>query len=366
MNKDAEVKLVIDIDGKASGMDSYNPTHIQLVNEDHLAIVVLGISDDDIRIFTTERKSPTHEKFEDDHIKSIAVHKGIVYVGLQSGYLARVSVKSFLKGKLQKEMTRVLVNENRPITSIVFSDKEVVVCSGGYLYQYPLEFPKEDEKKRHEVKIQQLHPYQRIAELLTLPCDNGSTATDTAYFAVQFDSLAEVQIVEFDTFRVVCKLDFKAKIRELKCSCEELDCRVTAMLTVYDVLWIGTGSGHVFIYDIGRLDDREPELLTVFQPYSTELRKLCLWQVPADNNIYSVEFIVASTGKLLNVDAFGTNAVCTLTSEFPPIDEKVKQKSGSSPSVTSFDDTLKAPEGKTILFWYAADARTMRSLLKET
>lgn len=396
MKNSASVKDVIEFDGKMSGMDSYIPTRIVPINDDHLAVIVFGMADDDIRIFNKNGKCPSHEIVEEDHIKSIAVHKGIVYVGLQSGYLARVSVKSFLKGKFQKEMTRILVNMDRPITSMVFSDKYVVVSCQGSLHQYPQEFPKEDEKKRSEnVKTQQLHHHQEITEILMLTdisvsdgnitTTNGfsssttrsaTTTSTSTYFAARFKSLGEVHVVEFDTLRVVWKINLEAKIRALKSGCESLDCRATALLSIYDVLWIGTGSGHLFIYDVGRPDQKEPELLTVFEPYVVELRELCLWRIPeSDKNIYNVEFLVVSTGKLMNKDAFGSYAACPLTNTFPPEDErsadkKMERSESSRPSVTSFDDKLKAPEGKTegktILFWYATDAETMRILLKET
>lgn len=390
MKKNAEVKDVIEFDGKMSGMDSYVPTRIVLITDDHLAVIVFGMADDDIRIFNKQKKCSSHEIVEEDHITSIAVHKGMVYVGLQSGYLARVSIKSFLKGKFQKEMTRILVKEDRPITSMVFSDKHVVVSSQGYLYQFPLEFPKEDEKKKSEnVKIQQLHHHQEITEILMLAdgsilttstfasgrSRSSSTTSISIYLAVRFKSLGEVYIVEFDNLQVLWKINLEAKIRELKSGCESLDYRATALLSIYDVLWIGTGSGHLFIYDVGRSrsvdvgpGQKEPELLTVFEPYVVELRQLCLWRIPeTDNNIYNVEFLVVSTGKSMNKDAFGYNAVCPLTNKYPPEDERLVEKNDSfRPSVTSFDDKLKAREGKTILFWYATDANNMRNLLKET
>lgn len=401
MKNAAEVKNVIKIDHNSTGMEAFNPTHIQLINEDHLAIVILGVVEDEICIYTTEGKNSMHEVIDDDHVKCIAVHSGHVYMGLQSGNLTRIAVKSFLKGKLQKDVTCTMVNENRPILSMAFGRRSVVVCSGGYLYQYPLEFTKNDDDMKN-VKLQKLHARQRIVELLKLPlsymardengkgiCSNASDDEITAVemLAVRFECLAEVQIVELDTFRVVAKIELGDKILELTHNCEESDRRVTTICAVCDVLWVGTGSGHIFVYDIGCVFEggscdnevKRPDLLTVFQPYSMELRKLCLWEIPStsansnsrgnnSNDIpRGVEFLVVSTGKKLNADAFGGNqALCKLTSDFPPEDERVIVQGSPTNSVTSFDTTLKNPEGKTILFWYASDAKTMRILMRDT
>eukprot|EP00111_Clytia_hemisphaerica_P018945 TCONS_00056027-protein len=358
--KTSEVKTVWNIDGQAYGMDSYNPMHVVLITETHIAITLLGTADDQIRIFTTDGKNPSHEVIEDNHIKAMAVHKDHVYVGYQSGQLGRVTIKNFLKGKLTKEGVQVLINQDRPVMSMVFNEKYVIASSGGYVYQYPCAFVKDEKTDR----LKRLHHQQRILDMKLL--------SDGENFVAQFQCASEVQIVNTNSLEVLQKIDVEDKVRELKPNCDPWDHRVWTLCPAHDTLWLGMGSGHIFIYDISDPKNKTPELLTYFQPYKFELRKLCLWKNDTSKDLYGVEYIMASTGKELNDEAFGFNPLCKLTTDFPPFDERISDKKDSITSSTaSFSEEVERKkeekmERKTMLFWYAPSAKLLRNLLLET
>ena len=357
----SEVKAVLNIDGPKYGLVDFNPVHICLIDDHHVAVVVRGISNDDILIFSTDKSRDivSHEAVDDDHVKSTLVKGDWVYMGFETGQIARVNKKHLLKGKFQREMIKIEISTNspKPVLSIIFDAKNVLLASGRFLYQYPLEF----SNRSVDGLIKHLHLQQRIDCLVSLP--------NACQFAAFFQCAPEVHIVNFETFDTVCVITLGDKIRELNPFCESSDRRVTSMCVVYDVLWLGTGSGHIFIYDLSQ-KDQQPELLTVFQPYKMELRKLCLWNVAPNKDEHGVEYLVVSIGKELNSLAFAPNhaskTLCRLTSGLP-VEEKcwtLPQKSGT-PTVTSFDEVLTNPEGKVVLMWHATNAKTMRQYLAD-
>jgi hypothetical protein len=353
------VKLTLAIDGSQYGLVNFNAVDICMIDEHHVAVVVLGKANDVIFIFSTDksRNIVSHEVIDEDHITSIAVNGDSVYVGFETGQIARVNKKHLLKGKFLREMikTQIQTALSRPVLAIIFDVRNVLVASGRFISQYPLEF----SNRESDGLIKHLHLQQRIDHLVTLP--------GARQFAAFFQCAPEVHIVNFKTFDTACVITFGDKIQELNPGCGFCDRRVTSMCFVYDVLWLGTGSGHIFIYDVSQ-NDKQPQLLTVFQPYKIELRKLCLWKVDQNQDEHGVEYLVVSTGKELNPLAFaGNNAaktLCWLTGEVPvEIKCRSLQRKSPTPTVTSFDETLKNPEGKVILMWHAADAKTMRQYL---
>ena len=357
----SDVKAVLNIDGPKYGLANFNAVHICLIDDHHVAVVVLGISNDHILIFSTDKSRDivSHEAVDDEHIKSIALKGDYVYMGFETGQIGRINKKHLLKGKFQREMIKIEIatNSPKPVLSIIFDAKNVLLASGRFLYQYPLEF----SNRKIDGLIKHLHLQQRINCLVTLP--------NEGQFAAFFQCAPEVHIVNFETFDTVCVITFGDKIRELMPYCQSSDRRVTSMCVVYDVLWLGTGSGHIFIYDLSQ-KDQQPELLTVFQPYKMELRKLCLWNVAPNKDEHGVKYLVVSTGKELNPLAFAPNhaskTLCQLTSGVP-VEEKCRtlQRKSPTPTVTSFDETLKNPEGKVILMWHATNAKTMRQYLAD-
>jgi hypothetical protein len=354
----SKVKSKMDIFNKYN-FAVFNLLHICLIDEHHVAVVVLGTDNDVLLIFSTDKSQNmlSHEDI-DENIKSIAVNGDSVYVGFQTGQIARVNKKHLLKGKFLREMVRTQTKLQRPVMSMIFDANNVLFASGRYLYQYPLFF----SNREADGLIKHLHPEQSIDQLVLLP--------GARQFAAFFQCAPEVHIVNLETFNTTRVISFGYKLLELNPCCEPSDRRVTSICAVYDVLWLGTGSGHIFIYDISQ-DDQQPRLLTVFQPYIMELRKLCLWKVAQNKDKHGVEYLVISTGKELNPLVFSNKTaktLCELASGIP-VEEKCRSSKRKSPTPTVTSDNENSnygiPEEKVILMWHAADANTMRQYLAD-
>lgn len=346
------VKETLDVDGALYGLPSFNIVHIVLADDDHVAVILRGLHDI-VLIFSVHKKNVINdEEIQDDFVKSILSCGEHVFLGYQSGTLVRVLRRHFIKGKM-RDSVRVPINNNRAISSIICNDHDIILACGGYMYTCPINFAASSPP---EFKFRRPHGEQYIEELLICP--------EKQKCFVSFQCLPEVHMCALDTLVPLAVVNFGDTIMSLNRYAEPSDLRVTGMCAIYDVLWVGTGSGHIMIYSIDS-ETNDMSLLTTLHPYKMELRKLHLWKVKNKSRVNGVEYLVISTGKELNPDVFGSEALCPLKSSFP--DERTLRRpfvkpASPTPTVTSLYD-IHPPDGKIILIWQAVCATEMKKLL---
>lgn len=342
------VKDSVNIDGALYGLPIFNIVHICLVDEEHIAVILRGTHDVLLIFSLTKKNVLSYEEIENDFVKCVVASSDQIFIGYQSGSCQRIHRKHFLKGKLKEGIT-IKINSNRQVSSITFNDQHILVACGGYMYMYDVDFNSTSEPGAH---VKRPHGEQYIQELVVLP--------DKKRFLVSFQCCPEIHLFDFKTLDVLKVVNFRDIIKKLNPFAESSDMRVTSMCPFYDVVWVATGSGHILIYSIDSVTN-ELNLLTTLHPYKMELRKLCLWKMKPNN--LKVKHLVIATGKELNPEIFGKDALCPLNSYY--VDETVEKRTAvkvNPAAVTSLKDVQPMP-GKIVLMWQAADATEMKKIL---
>ena len=197
-----------------------------------------------------------------------------------------------------------------------------------------------------------------------------------------------------ESFKELASYNVESIVKNDTPNSDTNDTRVSCMCSVLDVLWIGTGSGHIFIFEV-KADDNYFTLLSTLKPYDLETRNLCLAKL-------NDEYVVLSCGKTVNQSLFGESSLCCLEDIINPPDGSVyltrmsssipinsqhdRNHSGKStphtsippkrfaksPSIASSSSSLPPPCGedvyrhrKVILTWKVLSAKSIKTMTTE-
>ena len=293
-----------------------------------------------------QRQIVNCHSFENEHVRSLVASDNYVFLGYQNGSFSRVPKKNFLKRKLNKDATLVVINECTPTSAMVVGHNNLLVSNDKYLYQFSVELGKRNMLEVHKV--------QPIREMVL--------SIDQTKLFVSFQCNADIFVYDTETMDQLCQYNCREIVKEILPAADNNDTRVTCMSSVLDVLWIGTGSGHIFIMEYDNERNAMHHLASL-QPYALEMRKLCLVELN-DLSQRDVKYLMLSSGKSLNEEMFGKNSICNLHADFPLDDAYINRglsKEFRSPQGIMMNDKHDR-EGKVILMWQVLDAKGMRNL----
>lgn len=345
----SKVKDVLTIDGNKYGLPVFNLVHICLVDDAQVVIVLRG-SHDVLLTFSTEkqRKILNYHAYLEEHVTAIIANDNHVFIGFQHGRFVRILKKHFLKGKMKKDPFEVTINDHRPIPAMVVNDSKLIVANDKYLYLYT-----SDVSSDRYLQLKRTHQLQPVREIIL--------SKDKQALFVSFQCSAEIYFYDVENMRCH-EMSCEDVVKRLLPDADSNDTRVTCMCQVLDVLWVGTGSGHILVYHFD-VTSYQLIYITCFQPYRIEVRKLCAIRLDQPNDDGVQDFVLTS-GKILNEHVFGENSLCQLHGDFPLDQTFIDRGMGKgrvSPSGITMSDTHDR-EGKVILIWQALNSRVMKNL----
>ena len=324
--------------------------HICLIDSSQVAIVLRG-SHDIMLTFTVDkqRKILYCHPFDEEHVTSLLASNNYVFIGYQHGSFLRVPKKHFLRGKLNKNSTPIVINQSRPTSAMLVGSDKLIISNDKYLYQYPLDFVSD-----RGGQIEKAHKEQPVREIII--------SYDKKKFFVSFQCNPEIYIYDFVNLSRLCEYNCGEIVTDIFPGADNNDTRVTCMCSVLDVLWVGTGSGHILIFE----DDGEKNRLNIlvsFKPYKLEMRKFCLVEVD-DASFNDVKYLMVTSGSIRNENMFGENSLCTFNGDFPLDEAYVDRGFGKerlSPQGIIMKDEHDCT-GKIILMWQVLSAKRLRNL----
>ena len=339
----------------------FNISSIYEIDKEHVAIILRSTSDY-VSVYSSERRKLVSSfPFPNNYIRSLAVHRSFVIIGREDGAFERVDKKDFLRGKW-KDRAMVTVNAKRTISAVTTSEIETQEGSGllaklllgcdKYVYKYPLIFDVPSEVKLEGMR----HGNEKnhVSQM------NVSEDGRLLFVACSGSSVVSIYMVE--TLGVVGDVDCAKEIQKLKPGSDCYDQRVTCFCVNFDTLWIGTGSGHILIYEV--YDDRDPSLITWLKPYKLEIRSL----VSCPNLGRNPSRFIVTIGKEVNPSAlcYGENGLCLLTGAMPvdQCDPSFARKSSStSDKRRTVNKHLGEFDKQMLLIWDGVKAAVLKQVV---
>jgi len=235
-------------------------------------------------------------------------------------------------------------NEYKSISAIVVNERYLVLANDRCLYLYEI-----DNLSSHCNMIRLKAPDQPVREIVL--------SYDRTKVFVSFQSSPIVLLIHIESLDILYQFDCGDTIRSLCENANNSDIRITCMCSFADVLWVGNGSGHILIIEHNNCTN-QLSLLTSLQPYTLEMRTLCLAVINETDD--GVEYLVLCSGKTLNDSIYGKDSFCKIEPSFP-IDNAFSDGGRSSPFQPISTVTN---ETKTILIWQGLSASRMKNILE--
>ena len=329
---------VLNINGRKYGLDRSSLVHVALLDNLHIVVVLRGLMYDFMIIFSTkpQRKVIRCRRFK--YISSLCFSENYGYFGHQNGHLSGIPKLNLLKDEVNPDTYDLLVNESGCVKSILLIKEYLVLAIQKYIYQY-----KVNELSNVLQKSQLAHASQPIREMLL--------NKNKTQIIVSFESSPLVVTFDAATLERLAECDSENIIKSCLPAATRTDIRISCMCTFADVLWLGTGSGHIVTYQyIGNTFSR----LHVFQPYELEMRILCAVELKNATED-KVKYLVCSAGKKLNKNIFGEDSFVKLTQD-PLCLEYLSELGRKSPPV----QMNESEEANVMLIWQGIDAKSMR------
>nr|XP_047143158.1 leucine-rich repeat serine/threonine-protein kinase 2 isoform X1 [Hydra vulgaris] len=325
------------IDTTELSQQNFNMSSITTISDKYVCVVLRSF--DDVIIIYKAKKYSVFRIYtmEDSHILSISANREWVCLGFLNGRCSKVTLKNFLNGNMLKNLYDFQISALCfPVTSLVFL-LETVVWSVGRSIAYCY-------LKKEEEGMKPCHMEKKVQEIVH--------SFDKKMFFISFQNSPEIYLHSAETKEILHTFSCRNDILSCSPGALNVDLRVTCMCSVINMLWVGTGSGHILIYEVQKKVYKIILLLTL-HPYAKELRKLVL--IPTERH-GDVKYLIVSTGKELNKNAFGMNTFFCFNGDIPK-DE------------TAINEKLYEPEntgesnGKVILVWHVLPTHQYKNLV---
>jgi len=294
-------------------------------------------------------------------VRSLAVYNDYVVLGCNDGFYFIVSKKDFIKGNLEKLF--VTVNKWGAISSIIigkFSDEvdaEIILGCDKYIYKYPFSSP----------DFEQVHPAVTSTSEKKIICEMHVSEDGSMLFVSHIGSPI-ISSILIDSMTQIGEIDCSHEVKILVPNSDVNDQRVATFCVSNDTLWVGTGSGHILLYEVKQ--DRTLGFITWLKPYKLEVRSLLSCSISsADPSRF-----VVSIGKEVNLAALCYDSyrsgLCLLTSSFPidPSDPAIQQRKisrerGGRNDSCHFNKNDDVDGKKMLLIWDAPRAATLKKVV---
>lgn len=341
----------------------FNISSIHDIDKQHVAIVLRSTSDY-ISIYSAERKKPLESyQVADDYIRSIAVSEHYVILGCENGCFTRVAKNHFLKGKF-KERSSVKVNTRRSINALITNEARVVqgqqrdrgnskmvLGCDKYIYKYPIEF--DDPESIEPEAVRPGHDKKHVAQM--------DVSVDGRLVFNSYGASPVISCRVVETMESLGDTDCSVEIKRLIPTSDVYDQRVTCFCVNQDTLWVGTGSGHILIYEIRK--DAEPSFITWLKPYKLEVRSIVSCYNANKPPRERPNHLVVSIGKEINSNGlcYEGNGLCSLNGVFPADSQPVTRKNSSKTQpMQKYDEDF---DKKMLLIWDGVEAAVLRQLI---
>jgi len=339
----------------------FNIVGIHDIDKLHVAII-LRSTFDYVSIYSKDRKKLVYShEFLENFICSMTVCEDHVVLGCDNGSFSKVSKKdlykrkkSFLEERVKKSF--VTVNKMRAISSIVTSkggdriDANIILGCGKYIYRYPFGPPYFEKPTNEKRVICDMHVYGDGGILFV------SHVGSPVISSILIDDMTDIGTID-------CSHDVKMLVPNSDMN----DQRVATFCVSSDTLWVGTGSGHILLYEIK--DDKTLGFVTWLKPYEQEVRSLISCSIASEDPSH----FVVSLGEKVNTSAlcYDRKGLCLLTSSFPadPSDPSLqqqnswKEKGRRNDSSTFSSKNSEVDVKAMLLIWEAPEAATLKKVV---
>ena len=331
----------------------FNIVGIHDIDVQHVAII-LRSKLDYVSIYSKDRKKLVDSyPVSDRYVHSLVACNDYVTVGFDDGCFSMVSKGDFLKGRLENSF--VTVNKWSPISYIVTDkigdeiDSNIILGCDRCIYKYPL----------RSSDFEQVHPAVKPTNEKKMICEMHVSEDGTMLFVSHAWSPV-ISTILIDSMTQIGEIDCSNEVKMLVPNSDMNDQRVTTFCVSNDTLWVGTGSGHILLYEVKR--DRTLSLTRWLKPYEQEVQSLTSCKILSKDPSH----FVVSIGNEVNVSAlcYDRCRLCLLTSSFPadPCDPTfLKRKTNRSKDSCRFcnqnsEDNVK----EMLLIWEAPETATLK------
>ena len=309
---------------------------VPVADGSHLCIVLRSDYDLILIYEVKTRKVVFHQLMKEAIVDSICSNSDCVFFGCRTietnEILFYIKPCKDLTYKFVKE--ELDFQENLPLTAMAVT-QEILIKSVGRFIAYK-------KLNNHGEGMKPCHLTQHVREIVI--------SRNEKVFFVSSQCCTLIYVFAYgEGINELFEYDCCEDIKSCSPSTISLDMRVSCMCSVYNMLWVGTGSGHIFIYEVQQSLNKMVLLLTL-HPYKSETRRFTLVHCP--NRKDGVEYLIVSTGKELNENTFGDG--CIFKFGEIPVDETASSSKLYHPC---FDK-----KGKVILIWHVLLAHQYKNL----
>ena len=342
----------------SNGKGNFHIVGLYALDDQYIAAVLRSKLDSIVTFSVKKRKVSRYFTLDVNNTmisSSLVSSSNFIFLGLRDGTFIRYPKDQFLKGRL-RDKTFVEVNKNQSVSSLcVSADLKLFVSNDSYIYEYlsaALDLNRVRPNRRN-VGNTRYGESECMVDTIKL-----SDNSDVLYvFYTNCSILRSFCTKTFEEFEMI---NCSEVVKKLKPRCESLDQRVTCYCPVNDTIWIGTGSGHILIFEM--MMGKKPQFIVSMHPYKWETRSLVAYK----NGLASCEAmcnILISTGRELNHNDLGyvNNSVCSLGD-----DSYVDPSSGPSYSSEKFEGQNTTIKRKNVLlFFKAVPANALKKLVSD-
>lgn len=381
--KTSKITDTLHLNGSDYNLSNYfNIVHIFRVDfsDHHSSEIVLVFRErvDVLVIFSIKERRRLHYEVLHDgvYVTSLFTTSKYVFIGYKNGSFSRLLKSNFERKRLSKDAIVTPTSTERAIGSIVANQDRLMIACDKYINRYLTDF----DPMRMGCDIERPLPDsdEPIQDLIISPCGN------TLFVSFIQSSLIKCYCMRTtkDNFKIIASYDIQMFVDDFLPTHDIYDRRVSCMSAALDVLWVGTGGGHILIFQI--TSEREGGVLKHFytlKPYELETRNLCLSKSGKTDDL-----VMMSSGKTLNRHMFGGDSLCSLRNIIhpPEVDKRRKHfKRNISSSVafespspilksitseSSMTNSLQSEtvyrQGRVILIWHVLSASAMKNVLQ--
>ena len=356
VNSEIKQKFIPEIMTLVKAKESFfNIIGIHDIDKQHVAIILRSTLDY-VSIYSKDRKRLVDSyQVLDHYIRSLTVCENYVVLGCDDGCFSIVPKRDFLRGRLEKLF--ITVNKSHAISSIIIDkfsnevDAKIILGCDKCIYKYPFSSP----------DFEQVHPSMTPTNEKKIICEMHVSEDGTMLFMSHIGSPI-ISTILIDSMTQIGEIDCSHEVKILEPNSDVNDQRVATFCVSNDTLWVGTGSGHILLYEIK--EDRTLGCITWLKPYEQEVRSL----ISCSSASSDTSSFVLSIGKDINLAAFCCDMIRLwfLTSSFP-LDTSVpavqqrnicKGKCGGNDSFT-----FNRKSDEMLLVWDATDAMAIKKVV---